>query len=190
MSRFATVSVFLSIVFGLLTGCRSARPESDPECLRWRALVDPNVEYSRQEDALSKSGPAQDLFAISPDLRDVSVLSDDEVLSAIRCLLSFQGERGEARYWGATDIRSSAITGPCDIEVAALYYVSYLFTGDWIHGTNVALIDRRGHVNDAADIRTAFRAYRRWFATVEKIGLNRARKDGLDPLEGSGVHWY
>ena len=151
--------------------------------------MDPNVEYPHDSDNAfleSSTNP----YAISPRLINVAALSDEEVLSAICCLLSLQGEQGEARFWGATDLRSSAITGPCGIDVAALYYVSYLFTNDWTHGTNIALIDEDGRVNDEADIREAYRAYRHWFDIVERIGLEESREKDLNPLEGTGIDWY
>ena len=75
------------------------------------------------------------------------------------------------------------------IEIAALYYASYLFESNWEHAGSVVLVDDNGNINTSEVVEKAFKSYREWFQKVQKIGLRRARELKLHPLEASGVRW-
>jgi hypothetical protein len=87
---------------------------------------------------------------------------------------------------------------PAPINLAALYYISYLYTGNWKHGSAIAL---RGPEVESTDtpglyatrqeaVHKAYASYRRWYEEVKRVGLPRAREKKLDPLEGTGLSWY
>ncbi len=148
-------------------------------CLKWRAAVDRNVVVPAAWYAPS----------LGDDLDRPTGFSDEETLVAIECLLALQGEKGEASFWGATHMRSSATSGPCGIEVAALYLISYLYSGNWRHGDVVALESDNDEIEGNLVVAAAFDAYRDWFAVVKRIGLKHARIDGFHPLDCTGIYW-
>jgi hypothetical protein len=76
------------------------------------------------------------------------------------------------------------------VELASLYYVSYLFTGNYQHGDGIALWDRKGVINPPGGVDTAYASYRAWFKKVKSVELAEARKQHLDPLEGTNLYWY
>jgi hypothetical protein len=125
---------------------------------------------------------------------DVSYEIDESkpknVMKGIECLLKLQGRRQEGLFSGATTDNVSQIFPPSSIEVCALYYVSYLFYGDWKHANAVALVGEDGSINSNESVKIAYESYRRWHKTLKKVGLQKARDMKLDPLSGSGVRWY
>jgi len=84
------------------------------------------------------------------------------------------------------------------VNLAALYYISYLYTGNMEHSLAIALTgpdaeDKTIHWKYAttqSSIHTAYQAYRLWFAKVKEVGLNQARASKLAPLSGTGLAWY
>jgi hypothetical protein len=117
-------------------------------------------------------------------------LSDEEVLLAMDCLLRNQGNRGNAVISGVTRLSVSQILPRATVDLASLYYVSYLFTGNYQHGDGIALWNRKGGINPPGGVETAYASYRAWFKKVKSVGLAEARKQHLDPLEGTGLYWY
>ncbi|MFC2174218.1 hypothetical protein ACFLU6_16610 [Acidobacteriota bacterium] len=170
------INVILAFIFAQALGANDLdtptlnSPVTDLTiCAQWHAQVDPALPSCEVQ---------------------VEELDDQELLQAIECLLMLEGRKETASFWGATDPRSSLISGPCAIEIAALYYISYLFTGKWDHALNVALMDEEGELNTDQSVVIAYRSYRAWFAVVRQVGLDKARQQQLDPMHDSGVHWY
>jgi len=52
------------------------------------------------------------------------------------------------------------------------------------------LVDRNGKKNTKGSIKVAYEAYLSWFEKVKEIGLQKAREEKLDPLNGAPVRWY
>lgn len=142
------------------------------ECKNWQSLVDTSVEPPRPRF----------VFDVSNEL-DVTV--------GIECLLRLEGNKSPARFGGALNPGVSQTFDKATTEVAALFYVSYLFKKKFDHASAVALTDSRtGKVNTPKSIKSAFAAYRKWFEKIKSIGIEEARKQELDPLEGTFVRWY
>ena len=132
---------------------------------------------------------------IDPGLGDAgvplaSVLSDQEVIATIDCLLRLQDDRRPARFGGATRRNVSQILPTATIELAALYYISYLYYDHWQDADGVALRTRKGVFNPPGSTATAYAAYGKWFERVKSIGIAAARARHLDPLHGTGLRWY
>lgn len=145
-------------------------------CSFWVSQVDPSA------------GLSEDYRDAATDMRR---LSEEEVLHAIRCLLTLEGNRSPARFSGATNSSISQVFDEhATVEVAALFYISFLFYGEWDHADAVALEDGDGRINSPEAISEAYKKYRDWFHQVESVGLDRARKSKLDPLRGSSIRWY
>lgn len=119
-------------------------------------------------------------------------ISDEKcILGGIECLLSCEGNNQLAKFSGASNDMVSANIPPARIEVAALYYISYLYYGKWDHAYAVLLEDEHGNENTDESIKKAYKSYRKWFKQVKKIGIKRSRALGLDPLQyAKGVNWY
>jgi hypothetical protein len=137
-------------------------------CKYWLAQVDPSVEVD---------------FEVDED-------DPENILKGISCLLELEGNRSDGLFGGATNTRVSQVFPNATVEVCALFYISYLFYGDWEHANGVALREESGNASSDKTVKTAFVTYRRWFDQVKKIGLEEARKKRLDPLSGSGVLWF
>jgi hypothetical protein len=120
----------------------------------------------------------------------VESLSDDEVMVAIGCLLKHRGDQRPARFRGATHYEVSQLLPAASIELASLYYISYLFTGNFQHGDGIAFWDQHGVINPPGACEIAYDAYSKWFEQVRSMGLAAARKKKLDPLQGTNLRWY
>jgi hypothetical protein len=112
------------------------------------------------------------------------------ILDGIACLLQMEGNKHSARFSGATKPYVSQIFKPATVDIAALYYISYLYHQRWDHADAVALRDESGEVNSPRAIPKAYKSYRKWFEEVKKIGLSKAREMKLDPLKDAKVRWY
>jgi hypothetical protein len=130
------------------------------------------------------------------DPDNVKALPDDDVLMAMECLLQLEKNNHKSTLGALARLEVSQIFGPVPINLAALYYVSYLYTQNWNHASAIALRGpgceegRWEYVTRQKCVRTAYKAYRQWFAQVKEIGLERARASGLSPLKGAGLLWY
>jgi hypothetical protein len=142
----------------------------------------------------------EDFVSPAPiDPYGVSSLTEPEIVAAMGCLLSLEENTHGANFSGATWAGVSQLFAfPTPINLAALYYISYLYTGNWKHGSAIAL---RGPGADSSDthgfyvtrqeaVHKAYASYRRWYEEVKRVGLAGARERKLDPLEGTGTWWY
>ena len=169
-----TVGLFapsLCIGGALNSQTKSTVTPINDKCLIWRSRVDSTL--IRLQDA-----PGFD------------EKNEQSVMEGIECLLRLEGNKNEANFSGVTNLEVSQFFEPATVEVGALYYVSYLYTGKWDHANAIALVDNNREPNAPKTVRRAYAAYRNWFQRVRKIGLAKARKIGLDPLKGKGVRWY
>jgi hypothetical protein len=168
---------FLLIVIGLVKVMMS-------EPLAMTEEPDKNMAACKEWD--KRVDASLGVAGIKPD----KLPSDKELLVAIGCLLKHHGDKAPARFSGATNPKTSQILPNATIELASLYYISYLFTGDWQHGDGVALWNREGVVNPPGSVDAAYAGYASWFERVRSLGIPEARKQRLDPLRGTGLHWY
>lgn len=113
------------------------------------------------------------------------------IMNGISTLLTFEGDKKTATFCGATDVGYNSPEVNCTVEVAALFYASYIFYGKgWNYfATGIALVEN-GKKNDPKTIKKAFKCYREWFEKIKKIGIEKAREEKLDPLKGTGIVWY
>jgi hypothetical protein len=114
----------------------------------------------------------------------------ENIIVGIECLLTFEGNKKRARFSGATRHDVSQLFDPATVDIAALYYISYLFTQKWDHADAVAIVDKEGRVNTDESTKEAFQAYREWFKEVKKLGIYKARESRLDPFGGKNIRWY
>jgi hypothetical protein len=142
----------------------------DIDCKYWQSKVDPRITLP-QTKAREETG-------------------DEQVLQAIECLLKLQGRKDESKLRGATKLTVSQGFGPASVEVAALYYISYLYFQKWDHGSAIALRDAKGEVDKPAAVAQAYKSYKRWFKRVKSVGLTKAREMDLRPLSDTRVRWY
>jgi hypothetical protein len=126
-----------------------------------------------------------------PILEEIDKLDEQQTLTAIQCLLRFEGDRRKARFGNATDPGVSDILPDTPVEVAALFYISYLFKKEWKHALGVTLVNKSTReYNQPEDVAIAYQSYREWFEEVKKIGLEKAREQKLEPLSKSKIKWY
>jgi hypothetical protein len=116
--------------------------------------------------------------------------SESEILFAIDCFLQLEGKNLDSNVKGATSGAVSDIFFATPVEVAALYYISYLFYDKWDHADAPFLIDKNSKRNTDEAVCESYKAYKKWFKKVKEIGLDEARKQKLDPLADSGIRWY
>jgi hypothetical protein len=92
----------------------------------------------------------------------------------------------------------SQIFAPVQVRLAALYAISYIYTGRYDHASAVALRGDGAYSSDALGryvtndgaVASAYRYYRHWFAKVRQVGLAEAQSKRVNPLDGSGLEWY
>ncbi len=117
-------------------------------------------------------------------------MSQEEVFLAIECLLELKGRKDDSNI-SVTRSDVSPIFQATSVEVAALYYISYIFKQEWGHADAAFLrttVNRK--FNECKTVSKAFKAYENWFKSIKKIGLEEARKQKLDPLADTGISWY
>jgi hypothetical protein len=148
-------------------------------------------------DTLKSWASAAQDEVYDPD--QVASLTDEQVIAAIGCLLQLENDSRTTVFGGGPRIiYVSQLFGPAPVKLAALLYISYLFTRNLNLFTAVAL---RGpgaesarsqwlYVTSDGAIAKAYESYRSWYEKVKRIGLARAREQKLDPLEGTGLYWY
>ena len=129
---------------------------------------------------------------------DQSTLTDGEIEEGVGCLLELKGQKTKGRFYGHTRSVADYTSAdryrppkPATVEIAALYYASYLFYANWQHAGAVVLYDEAsGKNNSKRAVEKAYKSYREWFKQVVRMGLKQARERKLDPLEGSGIRWW
>lgn len=170
------VSFFLLGTISLMAQAKSEKARNDV-CYRWQTQVDPTQKRV---------------------IIDNSTLTNAEIQEGIGCLLKLKGLTKKARFTGAT--RDNYYSSeqykppkhPATIEIAALYYISFLFYENWQHAGSVSLFDEESekiNSNTKKSVEKAYKSYQKWFETLKEIGLEKAREQKLDPLSGSGISW-
>ena len=166
MNLRTTVLTFIMIV----AFCLTARGQSS--CLYWQSRVDESVKMPGSFQPINEENP-------------------ENVMQAIECLLKLEGNRNKAKFSGVTNPRVSQLFEPATVEVAALFYVSYLFYQKWDHADAIALVgDDQQTVSSPKTLRKAYKYYREWFKQVKTIGIVKAREMKVEPLKGKDVRWY
>jgi hypothetical protein len=170
----AMVSVVLLLYVSVdqRTGDAMTTKQNYERCKHWQAKVDPSIKLTKSDNEASNA-------------------SEEEILEGIECLLELEGRTSLSNFSSATvGYNLSQRFAAPSIEVAALFYASYLFQQKWQHAQAMILMDKRGKKNTKESIRRAYKAYRLWLKEIKDIGLEKARKQGLDPLAGTKIRWY
>ena len=176
------MSVAINLVLTtILTGCAAIKPlpvqvsnkmqTKADKCLYWQSRVDESVKLP---DGYQK-----------PDEKD-----ERTIMEGIECLLNLEGNKNKAKFSGATHNYVSQLFEPATVEVAALYYISYLYIQKWDHADAIYLANNSEDAEGAETVRRAYVAYRAWYEKVKKVGIVKAREQQFDPLEGTGIRWY
>jgi hypothetical protein len=171
-----------------------AHAENSPTCRRWIAEVTKGGQVGASE---AKKSPTS-LLVPESDPWGVASLSEAEKLQAIECFLTLENDNGPAAFGGAVRLDVSQTFAQAHVNLAALYAISYVYSGHYDHAAAVALRGQGAsttnssgnYVTKPAAIRKAYISYRAWFAKVRQLGLARAQEKGIQPLEGSGLTWY
>ena len=170
--RFACIVVIPFISLNDTLGGARNPIQHFERCNYWQAKVDPSVE-------------------VKQDIAGLSEEDDARVLRAIECLLKLKGKTSPSTFSSATvGYDLSQRFPPPTVEVAALYYASYLYCQKWQHGHAMILLDKKGRKNTKESKEVAYRAYQSWLERIKGVGLHKAREDKLDPLAGTAVRWY
>lgn len=176
--KVAVLALFL--VLGVYQPAGSAMPTKDCErCKYWQAKIDPSITLSEDSSAAGSTPTFE--------------INDEEAakaLEAAECLLKLEGKTNPSKFSATVSLYLSTRFPPPSVEVAALYYVSYIYHKNWRHAQAMVLVDAEGKKNTKKSIKTAYKAYRAWFEKVKEIGLKKARQQNLDPLDGTDVRWY
>lgn len=115
-----------------------------------------------------------------------------EVMQGIECLLQLEGNRKWAKFSGATRNEVSQTFAFASVEVAALYYASYLYYQSFDSFTDAVVLrnDDNEKLSTRKSVRKAYKYYRKWFEQVKLVGLEKAREQKLEPLKDKDVSWY
>lgn len=140
-------------------------------CTQWHAKVDKSLAKESEEF-------------------DEKQISEKELMKGIECLLKLEGNKTLTWPVGKTNIQSSQPTGLVQIQVNALYFISYLYYGKWEEADAISLVETNKERDSPETIKRAYESYRTWFEKVKEIGLEKAREQKLDPLDGTDVRWY
>lgn len=176
----------------------TAYAEDSPACRRWLDEVAQEPQHVQKKKANVGSGQAGAVVRPSSDPWEVASLPEAEKMKAIECLLSAENDLRPAAFSGATRFDISQMFAPARVNLAALYAVSYIYSGHYDHAAAVALrgddasyTDSSGsYVTKPSAIHEAYKAYRAWFVKVRQIGLVKAQRAGVQPLAGTGLRWY
>ena len=177
-------------------------------CEWWQARIGPVTDPNVPQHHPSKKGEAENAGAqsaldefdtaapVDPD--HVTDLDEATILGAIACLLQLETDTRPANFMGVTWAGVSQIFDWAPMNLAALYYISYLFTSNWKHGNAIALRGPGAEVPESKSkyrtspwaIYKAYGSYRHWYQQLKAMGLAQAREEKLDPLAGTGLYWY
>ena len=96
------------------------------KCNYWQARVDPSIK-------------------LPSDTVDLDETDEANTLEAIGCLLKLKGRTTHSIYSSPTVSFYLSLRFPRPtVEVAALYYASYLYFQNWGHAQAIILVDRNG----------------------------------------------
>ena len=162
----------ISAILSLSTSAFSQQSKQDV-CIGWQGRID---------DTLSST-----YLPIYVEPKD---FSEQEIFTAIECLLKLEGNKNKARFSGAMRTDISSVPQFTAVEVSALWYNSYLYYQKFDHGGLIVLMDSSGEFNSPNAVKKAYKSYRKWLIKVKKIGLTKAREQKLDPLAYTKVKWW
>ena len=176
----------------------SAQAQMPSRCDRW---LDKVAQSPSRGQSLS---PEEYRFSISSidawpsDPWGVASFSEADKMEAIECLLTAENDMRPAAFSGVVRLEISQTFAQAHVNIAALYAISYIYTGRFDHAGAVALrgegasyTDHNGnYVTRVSAIHRAYKAYRRWFQQVRQHGLGTAHASADLPLDGSGLRWY
>ena len=163
----ASLIASLSITVGL---CLVANGQA--LCKYWFSRIDTSVDSPEMHEKINEKDP-------------------EIIMKGIDCLLKMEGNKREARFSGATRNDTSQISGPATVEVAALFYISYLYYQNWeSFSGGIALRGTDGKISSIETTRKAYKYYREWFKEAKRIGIQKARELEMAPLKGKDVSWY
>lgn len=164
----------MKFLIGLfLMSALNANTPSTVDCSKWQSQVDASVVYSGTSPIVSKLNP-------------------EEKIQAISCLMELEGRRGAAKIGGVTRPDVSQILPEVSIEIAALFYIRFIYVGKWDHCDGIALMDKGGKLNKSSSVKKVFTSYKKWFEKVKALGIEEAKAKGLDPMDDCRdvVRWY
>ena len=199
ITRIIRSSKRLLAVFVVSLGLHTmAHAQDSPGCRPWLEKVTEAPNHVQKKGVESGGGSREPSVAPSVDPWNITSLSEEEKLKAIQCFLDAENDLKPAAFSGATRFDVSQTFAPARVNLAALYAISYIYTGHFDHAAAVALrgedasyTDSSGnYVTRPSAIHEAYRAYRAWFAKVRPIGLGKAKQSGLQPLDGTALRWY
>lgn len=168
---FSTLALIFPVVEIKAQGSRKSIM-SNKGCEVWQAKIDPKIESS---DIESWSNPKDDRV----------------IVEAIGCLLKLKGIKRHSVFPTAgTSIENSISHSAPSVEIAALYYISYIYYQKWDHGFAMILVDKSGKHNSKESIKIAYKAYSVWYKKLQKEGTSKMREIKYDPLDGTDIHWY
>ena len=173
----------ITLAFPLITALCVAASGQSTSCHYWRSRVDVSTHITQLSQIVDEKDP-------------------ENVAPAIECLLQLEGNKGMAAFGldpsprltlsGEHQGPVSILSTPISVEVAALYFVSYLYYQKWDHANLVVLIERddsREIESSAENVRKAYGYYREWLERVKLIGIVKARELKIEPLKGKDVRW-
>jgi hypothetical protein len=201
--RIRWVIALVILNLGLHDLASAERLEDLQTCRQWLDWVaESPYRGPTKEEPLERLSPEQIeaiAFAFSdPDPWSVPRLTETEKLNAIQCLLEAQNDLRPASFGGVTRLDVSQIFAPVRANLAALFAISYIYNGRNDHADAVALQGDDASYSDSdgfyatksSAVHKAYQAHRAWFAKVRQMGLARAKRAGLQPLDGTGLDWY
>jgi hypothetical protein len=183
----------------VIWGCSTAKAENPQRsCGRWISWI---VALDKEAPEPVSSEAKENLKLLSNVKADpwgIATLSFSEKMEAIECLLGEENDLRLAAFGGSVRLDVSQTFAVPTANLAALYAISYIYSGHYDHAAAVALrgddasyTDTNGnYVTKVSAVHKAYVAYRAWFVKVRQMGLVSAQKSGLQPLEGTGLRWY
>jgi hypothetical protein len=162
-------SIILAFVLTLFISPCFAQRTSQKTCRDWQLRVAPTTSF---------------FFKGSDDGRQ------EEIFEAVDCLLKLKGKKYNSNFGGATRADVSQTFGKTSVEVAALYFITYLVHQKWDYADAPFLVNKKQKLNTSKSVNQAYKAYKTWFAKVKEMGLEEARKQNLNPLVNTTIRWY
>lgn len=180
------LSLFL-VSLGSVVAAGQKFGDETRDCGKWHSKVIfvPPVKRTSDKPTDQPIGLRLDQAILSSEIK----VDEKTFLEAAECFIALEGNGSISRLQGATRPDVSQTFGPARVDVAALYYIGYLFLERWDHGSAIYLSDKfeRPESKRAA---VAFESYKTWLKEVRRIGVKTAREKKLDPLAGTGLSWY
>lgn len=169
------------IALALISALAVSASGQSPACQYWRSRVDIYTHITDLSEIVDQNKP-------------------ENIVPAITCLLEFEGNKNMAafgrdpspRLTGPSQGPTSIFSTPITAEVAALYFISYLYYQKWDHASLVVLVNRddsRELESSDENVRKAYGYYREWFERVKAIGIVKARELKIEPLKDKDVRW-